>query len=166
MPQKYNFISGIFPKYLQKIKKINNTFQHKFLILHDSVVNSLLRKDTYCFNLYLPTYPLRVRWHIRLIQGRSIDSCQQLFFLHFSRFFPFSLDLPLLSFSMSLQVFLGFFFPLLVSKRCFCIRVVSFSKNMTQLSKLSLIYYCDQVFLSCSYIKVFICFFPGLGQQI
>ena len=44
-------------------------------------------------------YPLRVRWHIRLISNPSIDSCPQLSFLLLSRFSPFSLDRPLLSFS-------------------------------------------------------------------
>ena len=41
-PNKYNIICGIFPKYLQKIKKINNTFQHKLSILHGSTVYNLL----------------------------------------------------------------------------------------------------------------------------
>ena len=44
LPHKYDIKSGIFPKYLTKIKKkINNTFQHKFSILHGSIVDSLLR---------------------------------------------------------------------------------------------------------------------------
>ena len=42
LPHKYDIISGIFPKYLQKIKKINNTFQHKFSIMHGYIVDSLL----------------------------------------------------------------------------------------------------------------------------
>ena len=37
---KYDIISGIFPKYPQKIKKINNTFQHKLSILYGSIVDS------------------------------------------------------------------------------------------------------------------------------
>ena len=107
----------------------------------------------------LPTYPLRARWHIRLKPDPSIYFCPPLSFLLFSRFFLFSLDLSLLSFSMSVEVFLSFFILLLVSMCCFCDGVVSFSNNMTQPSKLSLFYNC--AFLSCSYIWVFICYFPG-----
>ena len=78
-----------------------------------SVYNHILFIFVSCFSVYaltthnvchtyLPSYPLRARWHIRLIPDPSIDSCPQLSFLLLSRFFSFSLDHPLLSFSMSL----------------------------------------------------------------
>ena len=41
----YDIISGIFPKNLQNIKKINNTFQHKFSLLHGSIIDSLKTFD-------------------------------------------------------------------------------------------------------------------------
>ena len=37
LPHKYDIICGIFPKYLQKIKK-NQQHLHKFSILHGSIV--------------------------------------------------------------------------------------------------------------------------------
>ena len=39
LPIYYDIICWIFPKYLQKIKKFNNTFQHNFSILHGSIVD-------------------------------------------------------------------------------------------------------------------------------
>ena len=43
LPHKYDIISGLFPNYLQKIKKINNTFKHKFSIMHGFIEDSLLK---------------------------------------------------------------------------------------------------------------------------
>ena len=74
LPHKYDVINGIFPKYLQNNKKkINNTFQHKFSILHGSIVDSLLsvnkpfdakeRYNSYAYVVFsLSTFKMETPW--------------------------------------------------------------------------------------------------------
>ena len=43
LSHKYDILSGILQTYLRMTKTINNTFQYKVSILHDSIVDSLLK---------------------------------------------------------------------------------------------------------------------------
>ena len=96
-------------------------------------------------NNHLPTYPV----HRYLFY----------FFPGFSHFLQITLYCP--SSGLSRSSLASFSFCWCPFKCCFCDGLVSFSKNTTQPSKLSLLYYSDQVFLSCSYVQVLICYFPG-----
>ena len=91
---KIFFLTGLLVNYMD----------NRLVIRHNKIFLSqdLKMNFEYIVPLYLPTYPLCTRWHIRLIPDPSIYSCPQLSFLLLSRFSPFSLDRPLLSFFRSL----------------------------------------------------------------
>ena len=61
LPHKYDILGGIFPKFLQKIKKINNTFEHKFSILHGSIVARQLMQALK--HLVIPSISLKTGWN-------------------------------------------------------------------------------------------------------